>query len=332
MNKNTIRQILTSYERKREQNEIDLKNRKRDIYSKIPDIGHIDDEIAKVGLNLTKSILLNKNNREAIINESKIKMDNLKQEKERLLLTHGISPSELELKYSCNICKDTGFLKNGKKCNCFKQQIINEFYKMSNLDKMLMKQNFANFDYNVFSTETAEGSNKSARENMVTVSDICSKFVSNFDQDNEENLLFYGGTGLGKTYMCNCIAKDLLDKGYLVIYQTSFKILEILEDYKFKRGASTSLIEENYKNLFDCDLLIIDDLGTELNNSFTSSEIFNIINTRLISGKKIIISTNLTPHQLGKTYTQRTLSRILDKFTMLKFIGKDLRWEQKVTK
>lgn len=328
MNENTIRKILTSYERKREQNEIDLKNRKSYIYSKVPNIEKIDDEIAKVGLYLTKAILLNKNNQQSIINESKIKMDSLKKKKEDLLVAHGISPSELELKYCCKVCKDTGFLENGKKCNCFKQQIINEFYRMSNLDNLLMKQNFSNFDYNVFSTEIAKDSDKSPRENMITISDICAKFISNFDQDNDENLLFYGTTGLGKTYMCNCIAKDLLDKGYLVIYQTSFKILEILEDYKFKKNSSSPLVEENYKNLFDCDLLIIDDLGTELTNSFTSGEIFNIINTRLISGKKIIISTNLPPMQLGKVYTQRTLSRILEKFKILKFIGKDLRWEQ----
>ncbi|MDX5707380.1 DnaA/Hda family protein [Clostridioides difficile] len=140
--------------------------------------------------------------------------------------------------------------------------------------------------------------------------------------------MFYGSTGLGKTYMCNCIAKELLDKGNVVIYQTSFRILDILEDYKFRRDTNNQISENNYKNLFDCDLLIIDDLGTELNNSFTSGEIFNIVNTRLVAGKKIIISTNLTPSQIGNTYTQRTLSRILDKFRILEFTGDDLRWER----
>lgn len=327
MNENTIRNILNSYEKKREYNELSLQNRKNSIYARIPEVKQIDELISKIGLTLAKSILLNTNNRESIVTESKLKMNDLKNKKYKLLSDNGISPNDLELQYSCTICKDTGFLKSGGKCNCFKQQIINEFYKMSNLEKILNKQNFSNFNFDVFSTEKIEGATISPRENMIVISDICSKFVSNFNIENDENLLFYGGTGLGKTYMCNCIAKALLDKGYLVIYQTSFKILEILEDYKFNRSASNDLVEDNYKNLFNCDLLIIDDLGTELNNSFTSSEIFNIINTRLVSGKKIIISTNLTPLQLGKTYTQRTLSRILDKFTMLKFIGKDLRWE-----
>lgn len=199
---------------------------------------------------------------------------------------------------------------------------------MSNLDKVLSQENFSNFNLDIFSPNKSNNNGISPRENMLNTLSICEKFVFDFDVDNSENLLFYGSTGVGKTYMCNCIAKDLLDKGYVVIYQTSFKILEIIEDYKFRRDDNSKASNENYKNLFECDLLIIDDLGTELNNSFTSGEIFNIVNTRLISGKKIIISTNLSPSQIGKTYTQRTLSRILDKFRVIEFIGNDLRWER----
>ena len=128
--------------------------------------------------------------------------------------------------------------------------------------------------------------------------------------------------------MCNCIAKSLLDKGNLVIYQTAFKMFEIIEDYKFKNNEN-HISKDNYDNLFDCDLLIIDDLGTELTNSFTNSELFNILNTRLLTGKKTIISTNLSPMQLGSNYAQRIFSRIFDRFKMVKFIGNDLRWENK---
>jgi DNA replication protein DnaC len=105
-------------------------------------------------------------------------------------------------------------------------------------------------------------------------------------------------------------------------------MFEIIEDYKFKNG-DTHISKDNYENLFDCDLLIIDDLGTELTNSFTNSELFNIINTRLLSGKKTIISTNLSPTQLEELYTERTSSRIFDRFEMIKFIGNDLRWYNK---
>lgn len=323
-----IREILLKYERRRDKNEYELEQRKNKIAIEIPEIVTIDDEISKIGLRLAKAVLLDPASRENIVEKSKKEIDNLKSRKEALLKQHDVPLDYLEMKYNCNNCQDKGFLSNGEKCKCLKQEIINNAYRMSNLDRVLSKENFANFNFDIFSPIRPEGANLSPRENMLDIFSICEKFVLDFDKENDENLLFYGSTGLGKTYMCNCIAKDLLDRGYVVIYQTSFRILEIIEEYKFRKDPNNKLADENYKNLFDCDLLIIDDLGTELNNSFTSGEIFNIVNTRLVSGKKIMISTNLTPSQLGKTYTQRTLSRILDKFRLIKFIGNDLRWER----
>lgn len=323
-----IREILLKYERRRDKNEYELEQRKNKIAIEIPEIVTIDDEISKIGLRLAKAVLLDPASRENIVEKSKKEIDNLKSRKEALLKQHDVPLDYLEMKYHCNNCQDKGFLSNGEKCKCLKQEIINNAYRMSNLDRVLSKENFANFNFDIFSPIRPEGANLSPRENMLDIFSICEKFVLDFDKENDENLLFYGSTGLGKTYMCNCIAKDLLDRGYVVIYQTSFRILEIIEEYKFRKDPNNKLADENYKNLFDCDLLIIDDLGTELNNSFTSGEIFNIVNTRLVSGKKIMISTNLTPSQLGKTYTQRTLSRILDKFRLIKFIGNDLRWER----
>ncbi|MEG2195724.1 MAG: ATP-binding protein [Peptostreptococcaceae bacterium] len=328
MNSEKIRSIFLKYEQRRDKNEFELEQRQNEISLKIPELKYIDDEISKIGLRLTKAVLINPNSRENIVNKSKEEINELRLKKDSLLRNHGIDFDYLEMKFNCNVCEDKGFLSTGEKCKCLKQEIINEAYKMSNLDKVLNKENFSNFNFNIFSPNKPENGSISPRENMLDIFSICENFVLDFDKENDENLLFYGSTGLGKTYMCNCIAKDLLDRGYVVIYQTSFRILEIIEDYKFRKNPDNKLADENYKNLFDCDLLIIDDLGTELNNSFTSGEIFNIVNTRLISGKKIIISTNLTPSQLGKTYTQRTLSRILDKFRLIKFIGNDLRWER----
>lgn len=326
MNSEKLRTILTKYERRRDNNDLELKIRKEEIYAKIPEIEELDNEINKIGLQLARLVLTNPKDSKSIVDSCKDKIAVLKNRKIELLERFNIPKNYLELKYSCNVCKDKGFIESGEKCNCLKQEIINECYKMSNLDRILSKENFSNFNLDVFSPSKGD-SQISPRENMLNILSICEKFIMDFKKDNGENLLFYGTTGLGKTYMCNCIAKDLLDKGFTVVYQTSFKILEILEDYKFKRDSNNKLIEENYRNLFDCDLLIIDDLGTELTNSFTTSEIFNIVNTRLVSGKKILISTNLSPSQLGSTYTQRTLSRILDKFRMIRFMGDDLRWE-----
>lgn len=328
MKKSKLREILTSYERKRDKAESDLDYRTKDVYRQIPEILEIDEEIGKIGLQLTRLVLSNPKNKDEIIKQSKDKMELLKNRKEELLVKHSVPQGYLDIQYNCSICHDKGFLNNGHKCNCLKQEIINEAYKMSNMSRVLESQNFATINTNIFSDERFGDTNISPRQNILQIVSICESFVLNFDKDNDENLLFYGDTGLGKTFMCNCIAKSLLDKGYLVIYQTAFKMFEIIEDYKFKNNDN-HISKDNYENLFDCDLLIIDDLGTELTNSFTNSELFNILNTRLLSGKKTIISTNLSPMQLGDNYTQRIFSRIFDRFKMVKFIGNDLRWENK---
>ena len=328
MRESTLRDILVSYERKRDKAESELEYRIKDVYSQIPEIKSIDDEVSKIGLELAKLVLLNPQDKDSIIAQSKDKMHELKLKKEELLNRYSVPNGYLDLQHSCNVCKDKGFLQNGHKCNCLKQEIINEAYKMSNLSRMLENQNFNNINTNIFSDEIFEDSNISPRQNFLQIVSTCESFVFNFDRDNDENLLFYGDTGLGKTFMCNCIAKSLLDRGHLVIYQTAFKMFEIIEDYKFK-NSENHISKDNYDNLFDCDLLIIDDLGTELTNSFTNSELFNILNTRLLTGKKTIISTNLSPMQLGSNYAQRIFSRIFDRFKMVKFIGNDLRWENK---
>ena len=328
MRKSKLRELLVSYERKRDRAESDLEDRKKDVYNQIPEIKNIDDEVASLGLKLARLVLSNPSNKKEILKESQVKMNELKKRKDELLKQYKVPDWYLDVQYNCNTCNDRGFLQNGQKCNCLKQEIINDAYKMSNLSKVLHNQNFSTLDTSIFSKERVPGSNISPYENILEIVAICELFIMNFDKDNGENLLFYGDTGLGKTFMCNCIAKELLDKGHLVIYQTAFKMFEIIEDYKFK-NTDSHISKDNYENLFDCDLLIIDDLGTELTNSFTNSELFNIINTRLLSGKKTIISTNLSPMQLGSEYAQRIFSRVFDRFKMVKFIGKDLRWENK---
>lgn len=327
MNEKKLKEIFLKYERKRDFNKINLEKRKNDVYTKIPKIKEIDNKVFEIGLKLSRSILNYPDKIDEIVEKSKLEMNKLNMLKKELLFEYNIPIDYLEEKFTCNSCKDKGFLKDGSRCNCLKQEIVNEAYRMSNLSRILEKENFDNFDANIFSEQKFEDKNISPRENILYMLSVCDDFVVNFDKDNGENLLFQGTTGLGKTFMCNCVAKELLDKGKTVIYQTAFKILEILESYKFKKD-NNPLTEENYKMLFDCDLLIIDDLGTEVTNSFTNSEIFNIVNTRIIEGKKTIISTNLPLTEIWQTYTGRTLSRILDHFRLLQFFGKDLRWEK----
>lgn len=323
-----LRDILKEYEKKRDRAIYEQKLRVKLIHEKVPEIKRIDEEITKTGLLISKAIIQDPENYEDKVSEVKKKLEKLKMEKAYLLTDNNIPTDYLDIKYECTKCNDTGFLPNGEQCSCLKQALINRAYSMSNLKDILEKQNFDTFDINIFPDEKFEDEPITPRENMMYILSICEGFVANFDENNEENLLFYGTTGLGKTFMCSCIAKALLDKGKIVIYQTAFKILEIIEKRKFS-NTSDRFHDKEYDLLFDSDLLIIDDLGTELSNTFTNAEIFNIVNTRILDGKKTIISTNLSPKEISDSYSDRVFSRVFEKFIPLKFFGPDLRWEIK---
>lgn len=320
-----IKEILSDYEKLRISEQKKRAEREQAVYEKVPKMKELDKEIGQFGVLISKAILENPLNYEDALATIRKKMDELKQEKAILLTENNIPMHYLEMNHHCKACKDTGFIKN-KKCNCFKQKLINKAYSMSNLDSILEKENFHNFNIHLFSDEPFEDENLTPKQNMLNILNVCEGFVINFDRNPSENLLLYGTTGLGKTFLCNCIAKALLDKGKIVVYQTSFKILEILEEYKFNKNKTPN-VKLAYQLLFDCDLLILDDLGTELTNSFTNVELFHILNTRLIENKKTLISTNLYPTEIANTYSDRVFSRIFGKFTFLNFYGKDLRWE-----
>ncbi len=329
MKKSYVKEILLEYQKLRDKAEKELEYRRSQVYDLVPRIKEIDEEISKTGIQLTKLMLSDLDNLDERLAEIRNNLEALKREKAFLLTENNVPLSFLEMEYICPKCKDTGFLKEGVKCSCFKQKLIDKAYKMSNISHLLERENFQNFNIELFSNNSFEDEEKTPRENMMEILNISEGLVFNFDKDNEENLLLYGTTGLGKTFICNCIAKALLDKGYIVVYQTAFKILEILEDYKFSKDK-TPEIRMSYQLLFECDLLIIDDLGTELTNKFTNMEIFNIINDRIIRNKKVIISTNLSLSDIIETYGERIASRVFGKFTMLKFFGPDLRWEAKL--
>lgn len=321
-----IHEILRDYENKRDKAKASRQKRVQEVYDKIPSIKKIDKELHKTGIAISKALINGVDDPQKKIDDFKLKLEELKRERAILLTENNIPLHYLDINYYCDKCNDTGFLPSGQKCKCFKQQLITRAYDMSNLSNVLEKENFKYFNLDLFSSEAFEGESITPKENMMNILNVCEGFVFNFDEDNEENLLFYGETGLGKTFLTNCIAKSLLDKGKIVIYQTSFKLLEILEDLRF-RSSKDSNNKEKYNLLFEADLLIIDDLGTEMTNTFTNSEIFNIINSRLLSNKKTIVSTNLSPKEMMDRYDDRIFSRLFSRFTVLHFFGKDLRWE-----
>lgn len=327
MNKENMRKIMREYQYKRDRNQAVQEKRTEEIYAKYPDIKNISEEIRKTGLKMTKAVIFEEpeENLKALEN----RQNQLIDEKNRLLNEHEIPLDYLDMSYDCRMCKDTGFLENGSKCNCLKQRILNDTYAMSNLEEILEEDNFNTFDIDRFSDAPVEGKSVTPREFMKGLLIDMNNYAFNFenkDSKEPDNLLFMGSPGLGKTFMCSCIAKEILNKGYTVIYQTSFNLMEVIERYKFKTDTFSFRDEENYRNLFDCDLLIIDDLGTEMPNSFTVSELFNIINSRINSKKKTIISTNLGLDEIREIYTDRIFSRIAGNYRIYEFYGEDLRF------
>lgn len=322
MNNSYTSEILMEYEKIRDENKRKLQQKKDYVYKKFPKIKEIDSEISEYGINIAASVIKGAD-MEKTIGEAKKKMTDLKIEKSEILAENGLPVDYLEASYNCKKCKDTGYI-GSEKCTCFKQKLINKYYQQSNLKNVLMKENFDTFDISLYSHNKVEGEDISPFENMQKIFKHSIDYVNNFDNTNE-NLLFYGNSGLGKTFLSNCIAKDLLDRGKLVVYETSSNLIDILRNAKFDESSTKEELEKILDNILTCDLLIIDDLGTEPATSYSYSELFNIINSRLLKQKKTIISTNYTINDLTNLYPERITSRILGNYTVFKFIGDDIR-------
>jgi len=330
MNNLILSTLLKEYERKRLTAEKDLEIRKNKLYEENPRLQEIDDELSKIGISTAKALIVS--NSAELLNDLNKKVELLKEEKSNILKNLNLPDNYLTPNYSCKICNDTGYITenyNSVMCNCLKQEIFNIEYNKSNIAN-LEKQNFENFSLEKYSDKIdvkKYNSEISPRDNIKLIKDICLKFIENFDDPSEKNLLFTGNTGLGKTFLSSCIAKEMIQKDKTVLYQTAPIMLDMIIDYKFNKNTKADNI---YKNIFDVDLLIIDDLGTESMNNIKFTELFNIINTRLLNQNnkclKTIISTNLSLEILHKNYGERITSRLIGNYNICRFFGDDIRF------
>lgn len=320
------KEVLKEYEKIRDNKKKSLKQAQNEIYKNIPLIEKDDKKLAYLGIKAVRKILEDPNQTEDLVNKLKDYADKVDIDKKNLLKKNNYNENSLEINYICPICKDTGYTNNNQMCSCMKQKLIDKAYNQSNLKDILKVENFSTFDLNQYSDEIDEVEGMSPRQNIEKVKDTCERFISTFDAKSE-NLLFYGNTGLGKTFLCNCIAKELLDKGKIVLYITAFQLFKIFEYQKFK--DNDDLIDKDFDNLLTVDLLIIDDLGTEVNTVVTSSGFYNLINIRLLNKKQTIISTNLSPYNLKDIYSGRVISRIYGNYIVLKIFGTDIRMNKK---
>ena len=313
-------EIMNTYYHNQLENHAISDARKKEVYAAIPRIAEIDRLIALSSIQAARSRLTNHTD---ITDSTKEQNQNLIAEKKNLLKTHGYPDDYLNPIYTCPLCKDTGRTENGY-CSCYKQACISLLYRESTLDNILKVENFDSFNLDYYPKEADGKHPYSPYDNMNSILEKSKQFIMNFDSEGG-NLLFYGETGLGKTFLSNCIAKELLDTGHTVLYQSSIHLFEdVCADVIMKKRQIPGS-QETYRYLYDCDLLIIDDLGTEFTNSFVSSELYDILNTRIRAGKSTIISTNLNLKEMKERYSDRTITRIMAEYKVFNFYGSNIR-------
>lgn len=308
----------------------DLEKRKKELYLKVPRLQELEDELNNFSIKTVKTILMTEpSKKDELINTLNNEIQKLKKEKRDILQLMNLDENYLKPKYECPLCNDTGYIiteSSNNMCNCLKQELLNLEHNSSNLNK-LDKENFSTFNLNKYSNKIdfeKYNINISPQENMKNILKIVKKFIFNFDNPDEKNLLFTGNTGLGKTFLSNCIANEILQMNKTVLYQTAPIMLDSIIDYRFNRTDG-----DIYKHILNVDLLIIDDLGTESINSMKFTELFNIINSRILSNNtKTLISTNLSVNELLKNYDERIFSRFAGNYNICKFFGDDIRLQK----
>ena len=293
--------------------------RQEKIYSRIPEIERIDTRLRTqmaelVGLTLRGGAELN-----AAIKALEDESLALQKKKAELLVERGYEMDYLDDIFSCKTCRDTGYF-GGKMCSCLKAMYNAEVTR--ELGTLLKNSDecFEKFDLSLYGD---------ARESMEIVYNTCREYANSFSE-RSMNLMFQGGTGLGKTFLSACIARVVAGNGHSVCYDTASSALEAFETKKFSRDAQTA---ENaavkVERMLDCELMILDDLGTEMPTPMSVSALYTLINTRLVNGRKTVISTNLTDAELSKRYNPQICSRLEGEFTKLPFFGSDIRLTKK---
>lgn len=314
-----INKILSEYDIQRTKAENQRDKFVAEVYKKCPRLEQIHDEINRLGFENIKNIMENPSQSEKFKSEFNKNFERLNLEKEKILKENNI-PLDFETpKYSCCYCNDTGYVGN-KKCSCFKQKMIEKAYSQSNLGSLLHDQSFESFSLNYYSARIKPGEDISDRDEMRYILKRCIDFCENFES-TKKSLLFIGEPGLGKTFLTNCIAKKVLDSSKTVMYNRATSLFSNYEDYRFGRNKNGF----NFEKLYNSDLLIIDDLGTENITKSGSSFFFDLLNERIDKKKKMIINSNFSMNEISKVYSTRITSRIYEFFEVLHFKGSDIR-------
>jgi len=323
-----LAQAKNKLEEKRRQKDEEQQYRLRKIYAAVPRIRELDTELRLTMAELVGAAL----GADASLKVDDIRVRNLKlqEERQKELQKAGFPGDYLDDKYMCSSCRDTGYIDSAM-CECLK-----EIYKkeqgssLSNLFK-LGNETFESFDLSYYNDSGETDESVNPRQSMKIIYEICTQYARNFGS-NSMNLLFNGAPGLGKTFLSACIARVVAENGFSVVYNMAMSVFSEFETVKFMRSHDSDESREEVKRarsevkrFLECDLLIIDDLGTEMTTAFTMEVLYDIINTRLLTGKKTLINSNLTIDELRRRYSVQILARLEGEYQVLTFYGSDIR-------
>ncbi len=308
--------IMRGYERRRDISRSLVASRQEEIYREIPGYRQLEDSVSSVSVNAARMVLSGNDEALLKLHES---LDDISAQKKRLLRDAGYPENYLEPVYECPDCQDTGYISSGdgrkEKCRCFRLQEVSILYDQSNIREMISRENFATLSYDHYQGEDLLRFKAAVSASL--------NFIQNFKEDYH-NLLFYGTVGTGKSFLSGCIANELIGGGYSVIYFSALSLFECLAYYSFDPKEKARL-HSFYEDIYGCDLLVIDDLGTETTNAFINSQLFACLNERQLRRNATVISTNLNLEELQARYSDRIFSRLTSNYTFCKLTGADIR-------
>ncbi len=320
--KKLLAEARRELERERASRSEAFEERRREVYAREPRIRAIDRTLSQTAAAVLKAAMNTGGDPAAAIEGLRQQNLALQAERAGLLSRMGLSADYLTEKPMCEKCGDTGYAGSAT-CDCVKERYAKLLRKQLSTVLPIRDQNFARFNMEYYSTRPDKRLGLSPRENMEYNLDECKAYAKNFGAQSP-NLLLYGSTGLGKTFLSSCIAEAVAARGFSVAYDTAINIVAAYETIKFGGGNGEEAAERaaRYER---ADLLIIDDMGTEMGTAFTVSALYNLINNRLMARRPMIVNTNLPPEALSEKYSPAVASRLLGEFISLRFFGDDIR-------
>ena len=313
-NRENYKRIKEEYDGKYLRAIDDARARRAEVHIAVEGVEAIDRQLSAIGPRIFEATLRSDN---AALEEINLENQRLLEKKAALLVAAGYAPDYTEIKYECRECGDTGVLDN-RMCRCMRKKLVEAGFQSSGMYDLIKLQSFDNFDLKYYSD------NRDALARMTKIFEFVKKYSQDFDPAVSGNIAMFGNTGLGKTHLSSAMAARIIESGYDVYYAGASAMFGDFEINRFG-SASSFEAEGDIEKYFSCDLLIIDDLGVEVSNQFTVSCLYNVINTRLNRHKPTVINTNLTQEEFRKRYWDRIASRVFGEYTLLPFVGVDVR-------